>query len=89
MPEKQFPIQPAFRGYSVPWSLAEEAYATYAKHYGTAQSLEKLAERHGFGGMEFAMLLAGKAEIRHPSERQEVVANLIKRLLAYRDPTAV
>lgn len=33
---------------SVPWSVAEKAFATYAARYGTDQSVERLAERAGF-----------------------------------------
>jgi len=37
---------------TIPWWLAEEAYTYYSKHYGTRQSLERLAERGGFGRAE-------------------------------------
>ena len=51
---KHFPIQ----GFSfgIPWSAAERAYKTYAERYGKEQSLERLAERGGFGLYEFAFL---------------------------------
>ena len=42
---------------SIPWWLAEEAYAHYAKLFGTSQSLKRLAERGGFGHKELLMLL--------------------------------
>lgn len=43
---RQFPVQ----GWgNIPWSIAEEAYAQYAQKFGTSQSLERLAERGGFG----------------------------------------
>lgn len=42
---------------SIPWWLAEEAYKFYAKCYGTNQSLERMAERGGFGRPELLMLL--------------------------------
>jgi hypothetical protein len=42
----------------VPWAVAKLAYQTYAKHYGTGQSLERLAERGGFGWTELVNLLA-------------------------------
>ena len=42
---------------TIPWWLAEEAYAYYASRYGTSQSLERLAERGGFGREELLMLL--------------------------------
>lgn len=34
---------------SVPWWVAEQAYMGYASKYGDSQSLERLAERGGFG----------------------------------------
>lgn len=57
---KRFPIQQTG---SVPWEAAEKAYTAYAARYGTGQSLERLAERGGFGLAEFAVLY-GMAEGR-------------------------
>ncbi len=62
---KMFPIQEGWHpetnerlGRSeIPWWLAEEAYAYYSMVYGTRQSLERLAERGGFGRYELLMLL--------------------------------
>ena len=34
---------------TVPWIVGEIAYNEYARRYGTQQSLERLAERAGFG----------------------------------------
>lgn len=34
---------------SIPWWVAEQAYMIYANKYGDQQSLERLAERGGFG----------------------------------------
>jgi len=45
-----------------PWSAAEIAYAEYALRYGLQQTLERLAERGGFGRDEFIDLLAQAAE---------------------------
>ena len=42
---------------TIPWWLAEEAYKHYAKHFGTDQSLKRLAERGGFGHEELLILL--------------------------------
>lgn len=42
---------------TIPWWLAQEAYAWYAHMYGTSQSLERIAERGGFGRAELIMLL--------------------------------
>lgn len=50
---KRFPIQGVG---SVPWAAAEQAYRAYSARYGTEQSLERLAERGGFGLAEFAVL---------------------------------
>lgn len=66
--EKQFPIQ---RSYSksvtayrllIPWSVAELAYSVYASRYGNGQTLERLAERGGFGPEEMDDLLPGWRE---------------------------
>jgi len=42
---------------SIPWWLAEEAYKWYASCFGTDQSLQRLAERGGFGRAELLGLL--------------------------------
>lgn len=47
--ERWFPMQ---NGPAIPWKLAELLYAGYSALYGTEQSLERLAERHGFGWSE-------------------------------------
>lgn len=62
---RPFPIQANFgpdrRAEStIPWWLAEIAYREYSKQYGTKQSLERLAERGGFGRKELMYLLTGK-----------------------------
>lgn len=44
---------------TVPWSVAEAAYAVYSARYGGSQSLERLAERGGFGRDELLLLLDG------------------------------
>jgi len=41
----------------IPWWLAEEAYERYSELYGSSQSLERLAERGGFGREELLWLL--------------------------------
>ena len=61
-----FPIQ---RGPSVPWSEAERAYVTYAQHFGTSQSLQRLAERGGFDVQEFVCLWMGHADQMHCKEQ--------------------
>lgn len=56
---RPFPIQGDSEGdpCSIPWWLAEEAYKTYCEWYGNRQSLERIAQRGGFGRIELLMLL--------------------------------
>lgn len=56
---KPFPIQAdeKYPRCTVPWWLVEIAYEYYSKQYGTSQSLERLAERGGFGGIELIHLI--------------------------------
>lgn len=42
---------------SIAWTEHMEAFAAYAKRYGTGQSAERLAERGGFGWDELVALL--------------------------------
>ncbi len=42
---------------TIPWWLAEIAYKYYVNQYGTGQSLERLAERAGFGRSELISLI--------------------------------
>lgn len=58
---RPFPIQADLgAGRSViPWWLAEIAYAQYVKQFGWSQSLDRLAERGGFGRGELVNLLRG------------------------------
>ncbi len=51
--KRKFPVQEVPL---IPWELAEEAYIVYASKYGTSQSLERLAQRGGFGAGEMDML---------------------------------
>lgn len=51
--ERPFPMQD---GPPIPWSLAERIYFVYADLFGTSQSLERLAERGGFGWSEIPHL---------------------------------
>ncbi len=44
---------------SVPWSVAERAYGAYSARFGKDQSLERLAERGGFGAGEMDMFAPG------------------------------
>jgi hypothetical protein len=63
---RPFPIQAGwhkgdrrgrYKGSTIPWWLAEEAYKVYSAHFGNDQSLERLAERGGFGREELLWLL--------------------------------
>ena len=48
--ERKFPLLGSgHRVGSIPWWVAEQAYIVYASKYGDSQSLERLAERGGFG----------------------------------------
>lgn len=40
----------------ITWAEAEEVYRDYALMYGTSQSLERLAERGGFGRAELDII---------------------------------
>lgn len=51
---KRFPMQD---GPDIDWTTAEKIYEIYSGLYGTGQSLERLAERGGFGWEEVALLV--------------------------------
>ena len=54
---KKFPLLSCDGGGTIPWWLALEAYQHYSKKFGTSQSLERIAERGGFGHAELLLLL--------------------------------
>lgn len=57
---KSFPIQGEgikLKQSSIPWWLAEIAYGYYSERFGDAQTLERIAERGGFGRDELVKLL--------------------------------
>lgn len=61
---RPFPIQADYgtgggKTSFVPWWLAEIAYRQYVSQFGKQQSLERLAERGGFGREELLRLLNG------------------------------
>ncbi|AMV25489.1 hypothetical protein VT84_13910 [Gemmata sp. SH-PL17] len=66
--ERMFPLQTSRTAPAgprqIPWSVAEVAYGEYTRLYGSSQSLERLAERGGFGWCEMDSL--------HPKWREEV-----------------
>jgi hypothetical protein len=43
----------------IPWSVAEKAFSVYSTRYGRDQSLERMAERGGFGPGEMDLFLPG------------------------------
>ena len=53
---------------TIPWWLAEIAYEDYEK-YGSGQTLERLAERGGFGRQELVALLRQSLKRRIPTEK--------------------
>jgi len=53
----RFPIQ---GGLTISREAAEKAYIEYSRSYGTEQSLDRLAERAGFGLLEFCHLYLKK-----------------------------
>jgi hypothetical protein len=57
--ERTFPIQGPTSHRRIPWWLAEEAFAVYSSRYGMSQSLERLAERGGFGAEEMDLFVPG------------------------------
>lgn len=63
---RRFPLLLSYRqqrageAESIPWALAEEAYVVYCKRYGgSGQSLERVAERGGFGPGEMDLFRPG------------------------------
>ena len=80
MAERTFPIQGFAPG--VPWAAAEQAYETYAKHFGNEQSLKRLAERGGFGLYEFACLYLGTVTFRKDMMEDRIGQALGKALAA-------
>lgn len=67
--DKRFPIQTSSRysgpphPTSIPWHVADLAYSVYARRYGRSQSLERLAERGGFGPCEMDDFLPNWREL--------------------------
>lgn len=68
MSDRRFPIQGSWTSRrrpgwkpsgTVPWSVAEVAYAAYAARYGRGQSIETMAERGGFGHEEMDLYAPG------------------------------
>lgn len=59
---KMFPILKSYTKQkphptSIPWEVADLAYSVYSNKYGRDQSIERMAERGGFGAEEMDELL--------------------------------
>lgn len=48
MESKRFPVAGTNPPLTIPWEVAELAYAVYSQKYGYDQSLERLGKRGGF-----------------------------------------
>ncbi len=59
-PTKLFPIIDS--GESIKWAHAEQVYAEYREQFSNDQTLERLAERGGFGVSEAVTLLCQRIE---------------------------
>lgn len=80
---KRFPIQRGNRGVAphpltVSWETAELAYSVYSAHYGRGQSLERLAQRGGFGPEEMDAYLP---DWRERESREVKVAVLVEAVI--------
>jgi hypothetical protein len=91
--ERMFPIMTGRNGLphptKIPWYVADLAYSVYRSRYGDSQSLEKLAERGGFGAGEMDEFLPEWRSFCSVIDRQErIITELreyfeaIKRLVA-------
>lgn len=47
---------------TIPWTMADRAYSIYSARYGKEQSLERIAERGGFGAGELDEFIPGWRE---------------------------
>ena len=63
---------------TIPWWLAEIAYEYYSKRYGKEQSLERLAERGGFGREELVMFILGNLKDRTESIIKDMTIEIKK-----------
>jgi len=57
---KKFPMQD---GPDIGWDVAEEIYVRYSELFGTSQSLERLAERGGFGWAEVQKIFSHRRRL--------------------------
>lgn len=77
---------------TIPWAIAEEAYAVYGSRWGTDQSLERLAERGGWTSSELDNFVPGwreraseNAKLRSDVERLQGELTELAELKARRD----
>ncbi len=70
---RPFPIQAenTFDGrpVTVPWWIAELAVDEHRRQYSGSQTAESMAQRHGFGACEIALLLAQRIRRMEAEER--------------------
>jgi hypothetical protein len=72
----------------IPWSVAEKAYSVYAVLHGS-QSLQRLAERGGFGPSEMDTLHpTWREEASEIAQQAEQIAALQARIVAIKDAHA-
>jgi len=85
MSARRFPLQPWAIGgnrLDIPWSIAERAYKTYTRLFGSSQTLERLAERGGFGVREWACLMVGKnPDMVRNTDSDAILGEAIKALV--------
>lgn len=55
----------------IPWRLAEIAYRAYRRRYGNDQTIERMAQRGGFGWAEWAALFAEELAYEAEKRRKE------------------
>lgn len=94
---REFPLQ-VTRGLtgpvSIPWAVAEKAWAAYSARYGRDQSVERLAQRGGFSWGEMDELFPGWRDAtdawkKLEAEHQRVLAalNIIQQVGSVRGGT--
>lgn len=90
MSQRMFPIQSscgaAPHPTQIPWHIADLAYSVYRANYGSSQSLERLAERGGFGPGEMDMFLPGWREMCSDRKAIEEAKEIIEGTMEELDP---
>lgn len=71
---------------TIPWETADRAYSVYSARYGKEQSLERIAERGGFGARELDEFIPGwrdeLSEFRALEARHARVREAAERLVS-------